>query len=108
MWSGSKAAGRSSGSGACSELRGGRRSVQCLLLPEWASPQLEHFAGQARQQLRMALRLPPLGHEGLGQWCHAFVCWREQRGQVGQSSLHSSLTWPYFPHFWHCVRGEDE
>jgi len=108
IWSGSISTGLSWGEGAGRALVGGGRSGQSLLLAEWASPQLEHLAGEARQQLRMALRLPPLGHEGLGQRCSAFVCWREHRGHVGVSALQRGLTWPYFQHFWHWVIGEDE
>jgi len=88
-------------------IRGGR-SQQSLLLAECTSPQLEHLAGEARQLLRIGLRFPPLGHDGLGQRCSAFVCWREHRVHVGASALHSGLTWPYFQNFWHWVMGEDE
>ena len=44
-----------------------------LVLADCASSQLEHLVGEARQQLSMALRLPPLGHEGLRQRCSTFV-----------------------------------
>jgi len=88
----------SSSVGAGRELGDGGRLLQSLLLAEWASPQLEHLAGEARQQLRMALSLPPLGHKGFGQRCSAFVCRREHRGHVGASALQSGLTWPYFQH----------
>jgi len=106
--SGSRAAGLSSVAGAFRGLVGGWSSGQSLLLAECRSPQFEHLAGQARQQLSMALRLPQEGHEGLGERCSAFVCWTDQRGHVGASALQSGLTWPYFQHFWHWVRGEDE
>ena len=73
--------------------------MQSLLLAECASRQLEHLAGEASKQLRMALRLPPLGHEGMGPRSSAFVSWTEHRGHLGASALQSRLTWPDLLHF---------
>ena len=60
-----------SGAGAVTWLDSGGagRSGQSLLRAEWESPQFGHFAGAAGQQSRTGLRLPPLGHEGLGHLC---------------------------------------
>jgi len=66
FWSGSKGAKLAAAAAAGREFVGGWRSGQSLLLAELASPKLEHLAGEARQQLRMALTLPQLVHEGLG------------------------------------------
>ena len=87
---------------------GGGRSGQSRLLAEWGSLELGHFAGAAGQQSRTGLRFPPLGHEGLGHLCSAFVWLSEQKGQMGASSLHRCLTCPNFQHFSDCVWGEEE
>ena len=73
-WSGSKGAKLAAAAGAGREFVRGWRSGQSLLLAECASPKFEHLAGEARQQLRMAVTLPQLAHEGLGQRCSACVC----------------------------------
>ena len=91
--SGSTTTGLASVVRAATVLIGWGRSGQSLLLAECASPQLKHLAGKARQQLRVAWRLSLLGHEGLGQRCSAFVCWREHRGHIGDSALQRGLTW---------------
>ena len=82
---------------------GAGRSVQSLLRSEWGSPQFGHLAGAAGHQSRTGLRIPPLGQEGLGHLCSAFVWLSEQKGQVGASSLHQCLTCPNFQHFSHWV-----
>jgi len=91
IWSESKGALFSSGGGEARELVGRGRSGLSLLLVHCASLQFEDLAREARQQLRMALRLPPPGVEGLGQRCSTSVCWREDRGHVGESALQSGL-----------------
>ena len=48
---------------------GAGRSGQSLLRAESESPQFGHLAGGAGQQSKTGLRLPPLGHEGLGHLC---------------------------------------
>ena len=89
IWLGSLVVGFSSTAGAACGMDGGRYSGQSRLLSECASPLLEVLAGLARKQASMALRFSSLGHEGLGQWCLAFVCWREHNGRVGSYALPS-------------------
>jgi len=59
------------------------REGQSLLRAECSSWQLGQHATEDGQQARIGWRLPPLGQEGLGQRCSAFVWESVQKGQTG-------------------------
>jgi len=74
---------------------------QSLLCAECSSWQLGQHATQDGQQSRIGWRLPPLGQEGLGQRCSAFVWASEQKGQTGSEEGQRWEMWPNFQHFLH-------
>jgi len=77
------------------------REGQSLLRAECSSWQLGQHATEDRQQARIGWRLPPLGQEGLGQQCSAFVWASEQKDQTGSALGHRLEMWPYFLPFLH-------
>jgi len=59
-----------------------RREGQSLLRGECSSWQLGQQATKDGQLPRIGWRLLPIGQQGLGQPCSAFVCASEQKGQT--------------------------
>jgi len=59
------------------------REGQSLLYAECSAWQLGQHATEDGQQARIGWRLPPLGQEGLGQRCSAFVWVSQHKGQTG-------------------------
>jgi len=84
------------------------REGQSLLRAECFSWQLGQHATEDGQQERIGWRLPPLGQEGLGQRCSAFVWASQQKGQTGSELGQRLEMWPNFQHFLHWEFLEEE